>query len=245
MLVDAFIFYNELDILEKRLKLLDAIVDKFILVESVETHVGNEKPLFYAENKDRFSKWNDKIIHVVVPKNEDPIPDGDNFFLEMRHRDFIKKGLKGITGDSRIMISDVDELPDPVIVEKAVPDCVFNMYMFEYSFDYMFMGEPWFGTVLTTVHKVNKYGPNVFRYNRWKFRHMMNAGWHCSSFGDHTHVYNKITNYLHSGDDKHQGQTLVDFEKYVSEGIHSDGKTRLIKTPPDLLASHVKFLQTL
>jgi beta-1,4-mannosyl-glycoprotein beta-1,4-N-acetylglucosaminyltransferase len=241
--VDSFIFYNELDILEKRLRLLDGIVDKFILVESVETHVGNEKPLYYEENKERFSKWHDKIIHIVVPKNTEEVVD--NFFLEMRHRDFISKGLDGIPDDAVIMISDVDELPDPVIVEKANPDCVFNMYMFEYSFDYMFTGEPWYGTVMTTVNKMKRYGPNFFRYNRWRFQPMINAGWHCSSFGDYRHVFNKITNYLHSGDDKHQGQTLDDFEKFVNEGIHSDGTTRLVKTPPSVLASHVKFLQTL
>ena len=243
VLVDAFIFYNELDILEKRFKLLDGIVDKFILVESVETHVGNEKPLFYEENKERFSKWHDKIVHVIVPKNTDEITD--NFFLEMRHRDFIKEGLEGVPGDARIMISDVDELPDPTIVQKVKPDCAFNMLMFEYSFDYMFMGEPWVGTVLTTVAKVRERGSNFFRYNRWRFPMIEQAGWHCSSFGDHKHVFNKITNYLHSGDDKHQGQTLEDFESYVANGIHSDGTTRLIKTPPSVLASHVKFLQTL
>jgi beta-1,4-mannosyl-glycoprotein beta-1,4-N-acetylglucosaminyltransferase len=244
MLIDAFIFYNELDILEKRLKLLDGIVDKFVLVESVETHVGNAKPLFYEENKDRFSKWNDKIVHVIVPKNTDEIKD--NFFLEMRHRDYIRKGIEWVDDDdARIMISDVDELPDPIIVQKVKPDFVFNMLMFEYSFDYMFMGEPWFGTVLTTVGKVRERGPNFFRYNRWRFPVLKQAGWHCSSFGDHKHVFNKITNYLHSGDDKHQGQTLEDFEKYVNNGIHSDGTTRLVKTPPSVLASHVKFLQTL
>jgi beta-1,4-mannosyl-glycoprotein beta-1,4-N-acetylglucosaminyltransferase len=243
MLVDSFIFYNELDILEKRLKLLDGIVDKFVLVESVETHVGNEKPLYYQENKERFSKWHDKIVHVIVPKNTDEITD--NFFLEMRHRDFIKKGLDGVDDETYVMISDVDELPDPRIVQKVKPDCVFNMMMFEYSFDYMFMGEQWFGTVLTTAKKVRERGSNFFRYNRWRFPVLEQAGWHCSSFGDHKHVFNKITNYLHSGDDKHQGQTLEDFENFVNNGIHSDGKTKLVKTPPSVLASHVKFLQSL
>ncbi len=37
MTYDCFTFFNELDILEMRLNILDPYVDKFILVESVET----------------------------------------------------------------------------------------------------------------------------------------------------------------------------------------------------------------
>ena len=53
MLIDAFIFYNELDLLELRLTVLDKYVDRFVLVESEVNHIGERKPLFYAENKDR------------------------------------------------------------------------------------------------------------------------------------------------------------------------------------------------
>lgn len=66
MVYDCFSFFNELDLLEIRLNTLDSIVDKFILVESTLTHTGNQKPLFYAENKSRFKKFNDKIIHIIV-----------------------------------------------------------------------------------------------------------------------------------------------------------------------------------
>ena len=40
MIVDCFTFYNELDILKKRLKYLSPVVDKFVLVESTYTHRG-------------------------------------------------------------------------------------------------------------------------------------------------------------------------------------------------------------
>ena len=50
MIVDTFMFYNEFDILEKRLRLLNNVVDKFVLVESEETHVGKEKRLLFNEN---------------------------------------------------------------------------------------------------------------------------------------------------------------------------------------------------
>lgn len=243
MIVDTFMFYNELDILEKRLKLLYDVVDIFVLVESVETHVGNEKPLFFKENRDRYSKWLDKIVHVVVPKNASLSFEKDKYSIEVYQRHHILEGLGAdvVPDDATVMISDVDELPDPEIVKRVKPEVAFHMYMFEYSFDYMFTGEPWIGTVMTTAKRVRDKGPNFFRYNRWNFPILKHAGWHCSSFGDYRHVFNKIQNYLHACDDKHQGQKLEDFERFLREGLHSDGTTRLIKTP-DELVSRVKFL---
>ena len=236
MIVDAFLFYNELDILEKRLRLLDSVVDKFVLVESEETFVGNPKPLFFSENKERYSQWVDKIVHVVVRKMPWSLMTDDAFCIEAYQRDFIKKGLEGLPDDATVMISDVDEIPDPDIVAVVKPDASLHMFMFEYSFEYMFMGENWIGTVITTAKNARDTGPNTIRFKRWSFPVVPHAGWHCSSFGDPQHVFNKIQNYAHSGDDKHMGQTLEDFERFVKDGIHSDGKTRLIKTPKELIA---------
>lgn len=50
-IIDCFIFYNELDLLNYRLNILNEVVDYFILVESIQTFVGKEKPLHYNENK--------------------------------------------------------------------------------------------------------------------------------------------------------------------------------------------------
>ena len=58
MVYDCFCFFNELDLLEIRLNTLDKVVDRFILVESQLTHSGHSKPLYYANNKHRFSKFN-------------------------------------------------------------------------------------------------------------------------------------------------------------------------------------------
>jgi len=65
-IIDCFVFYNELDLLEYRLAILYDVVDFFILVESTHTHIGKEKPLFYNINKPRFEKYSDKIIHIIV-----------------------------------------------------------------------------------------------------------------------------------------------------------------------------------
>ena len=82
MIVDCFTFYNELDILKKRLKYLSSEVDKFVIVESTVTHRGEPKELYYKNNKELFKDWEDKIIHIVVEDN----PDSQNPWIRGNYR---------------------------------------------------------------------------------------------------------------------------------------------------------------
>ena len=59
MIVDCFIFYNELDILKKRLRYLDSVVDKFVLVES--TVRIEEKKKNYSTTKIKKNLRNGRI----------------------------------------------------------------------------------------------------------------------------------------------------------------------------------------
>ena len=54
MIYDTFMFFNELELLELRLNELNGVVDKFVLVEATRTFTNKPKPLYYAENKQRF-----------------------------------------------------------------------------------------------------------------------------------------------------------------------------------------------
>ena len=75
MIFDCFSFFNELDILEIRLNVLASVVDKFVLVEAVRRHSGEPKELFFEKNKQRFSPFLDKIIHVVVDDEPELPPE--------------------------------------------------------------------------------------------------------------------------------------------------------------------------
>lgn len=231
MLIDTFQFYNELDILELRFKTLDPYVNLFVISESPETHAGKPKPLFFEENKQRFAQWLPKIRHIIAP----PCKTNGLWDREKHQRECLLEGIQDIPDDAFIMISDADEIPklDKILLEPNTTRS-FHMYMFEYSFDYMFLDELWFGTVVTNVREYKEKGPNYFRDNRWKFYCYPYSGWHCSSFGDAKHVWNKIQNYAHANDEKHKHQTFEDFEKYINTGLHSDGKSRLNKRPLDV-----------
>lgn len=74
MIIDAFPFFNELDVLEIRLAELAPIVDKFVIAECRETYGGNLKPLYLQSNYSRFAKWHDKIVPCVIDKLEPALP---------------------------------------------------------------------------------------------------------------------------------------------------------------------------
>ena len=236
MLIDAFMFSDELDLLELRLEMLDEHVDRFVLVEAEVNHVGGSKELFFQANRDRFSKWLHKIEHVIVTAEEAP-KDENPWVREKYQRHAILSGLGGVPPEAIIMVSDVDEIPDmskvrydqlPAIV------CAVHMWMFEYSLKYLFTGEPWIGTVITNVELMKRSGPNYFRDNRWKFPMFQYAGWHLSSFGTPMRIWRKFQTYAHAKDGHHASQTPETFEDLINRGKHTDGTTDLIPRPPEV-----------
>lgn len=110
--IDVFPFFNELDILEIRLNVLDPYVDCFILSEATKTFSGIDKPLYYQENKERFEKFNHKIIHNIV--EDTTSPELHPYQRDVFQKDNIKKViLENSSEDDVIIWSDVDEVPNP------------------------------------------------------------------------------------------------------------------------------------
>jgi beta-1,4-mannosyl-glycoprotein beta-1,4-N-acetylglucosaminyltransferase len=252
MLVDTFMFYNELDVLEIRLKTLDPYVDVFVLVEAEVNHVGGPKELYFEKNKERFKKWLPKIRHVVVTKDESPT-DTNPWSREKYQREAILRGLGGgeILDHDIVMVSDVDEIPDLSLIKwEHLPHraMALHMWMYMYNFEYLFTGEPWFGTVITQFDLFKQYGPNYFRDNRWKFPVQQYAGWHLSSFGDEKHVLNKMRTFAHALDDNNHKhlQTEENIREWIKDGKHVDGSTDLMPRPPEATLPPVdcsKFLR--
>jgi len=116
MIYDCFTFFNELDLLEIRLNVLKDVVDRFVLVEAGETHTGKPKPLHFKENEARFAAFKDKIVYIGIDK----FPAGhDAWWNENYQRNEIMKGLKDAADDDWVMISDLDEIPDPAAVRQC------------------------------------------------------------------------------------------------------------------------------
>ncbi len=119
MVYDCFPFFNELDILELRLNILDPYVDRFIIEESTMTFSGEPKGLVFKENMDRFARFLPKITHIVVTDTPvDAVTHERDYFQKNR----LAEGLKGAQDADVIIFGDADEIPSPAVLEKIIAD---------------------------------------------------------------------------------------------------------------------------
>jgi beta-1,4-mannosyl-glycoprotein beta-1,4-N-acetylglucosaminyltransferase len=122
-LFDCFTFFNELDLLDLRLAELDPVVDRFVIGESPLTFTGKAKPLVFAENRQRFSRYLHKIEHIVIDDMPQR-PETTAWHREWHQRNALARGLGSAAPDDLVMLSDVDEIPRPAVLAslKADPD---------------------------------------------------------------------------------------------------------------------------
>lgn len=197
MRVDCFPFNNELDLLECRLTELDAAVDYFVLVEAPVTHGGNKsKPLYFAENKDRFAAWSDRIVHIVA----DEMPtDVDAWSREHAQREFFWDGLRKLDAgpDDIVLQSDVDEIPTALTATFVNPKGFvrFRQTLYSFAIDWKHP-EPWWGTVAGRVKDITKMA--AMRDARCHYLpELPDAGWHFSWLGGLEKAAQKLDSFCH------------------------------------------------
>ena len=185
---DCFRFFNEFDLLDMRLNELDSVVDKFVLVESCETDTGISKPLFFSENKERYSKFLDKIIHVKLMKAN---PSMNNYIRENWQRNQILRGLTNCKNKDIIMISDLDEIPNTLILKTQLKKCykhnlVLQNDMFFFQLNRQknngrdWENKIWLGTVIVPFSYLKEKTPQQIRNERASYFNIPDGGWHFS-----------------------------------------------------------------
>lgn len=191
---DCFTFFNELDLLEIRLNTLKDVVDYFVLVESTKTFSGKDKELYFLKNKKRFAAFMDRIIHVVV---DDMPQDANRWGREFYQRNAIMRGLTNCNPDDIIIISDVDEIPDP---DKITCSFTGEPIALKQRLYYYFLNceaqEQSNGSVILRFKDLRS--PQWARDQRNRFRTIDNGGWHFSYLGGIEAIKRKIENFAHS-----------------------------------------------
>lgn len=244
---DCFTFFNELDILEIRLNELDPHVDHFVVVEATQTFAGTEKPLYYKENENRFAKFADKIIHVIV----DDLPDHSSAWeREAFQRDAMMRGLVHAAPDDIVMISDVDEIPKPQFLKLISPRNTRNRIHFlecehfNFKLNFRVVGK-WIGSgAIRVLEKKHIRSPEKIRRLRarqsrrlpmWLNQLLMmarnksrfgafikhsiyeNAGWHFSFMTTTGEMTEKITAYSHQERNTADFNTEANFQKMIDQ----------------------------
>ena len=120
-LYDCCMYFDEDLVLDLRLNILNDLVDKFVVAEATKDHTGKDKKLNF--NIKNFSKFKDKIIYIIVDdmpvniksyKKNWPV----HHLRDQHQRNALSKGFKDCEDDDVIMISDIDEIPNPQKIKE-------------------------------------------------------------------------------------------------------------------------------
>jgi beta-1,4-mannosyl-glycoprotein beta-1,4-N-acetylglucosaminyltransferase len=213
MIIDAFTFFNEYDILAGRLEYLYNKVDYFVIVEANITHTGKPKTLNYLANIHRYQRFIDKILYFPIAIDSTEFnfnikPTECDFtapqwLVENKQRNHIQSALELFDNTATVMISDVDEIPNLITLDNIVahlsierPAITLAQDMFYYNLKQKQVN-PWAGPVVTTNKYAKEKTPQWFRDNRWALPIASGGGWHFSYWGSPEQIQHKILNFAH------------------------------------------------
>ncbi len=214
---DCFLFFNELEVLKLHLEELYDHVEKFVLVESCQTFSGNKKPFYFEENKQDFSKYLDKIIHIKLKKWQET----DNpWERESYQRSELIQGLKDLETTDFVIVSDVDEIVKPKEIpkilarlsrKKAVLGCKCDFYRF-----YLNRKDPspLIGPAVASFATVKRLGTDGIRKQRYKHLYP-SGGWHFSNMGGFSSYQEKIHSFSHFRDFDLSTQTIPNIHQAI------------------------------
>ena len=239
---DTFIFYNELDLLEIRLRELYDHVDVFVLVESNLTFTNHPKPYIFEENKERFRPWLDKIYHIKHTSSNNNNPWNN----EANQRNAIIDGIGDATENDIIIVSDLDEIVRPTAIEymRTRNATVFGLHMplFNFKFNYMRVfpdpGPYDIWSMAARAHWIRRYSVQALRDQRSNLYNLPadinycgktgvltkeevvtipHGGWHFSYLGDNDWLADKARNSSHQEKNTEELHKNLDLEKSIAE----------------------------
>lgn len=248
MIYDCFLFFNEFDLLEMRLNILNEIVDKFVIVEATRTFSKKPKSLNYQLNKERYAAFQDKIIHVVVdnyPTFFSKFRKVISWDYDINQRNQLIKGISSCSPEDVIILSDIDEIPRPekIVEFKDTPGIkVFEQRLFYYYLNcintYSDMATPmtgsknsnnidnisyWRGTTMFYFKDIDRPIYNMYMHRNYAEKNghtiIEEGGWHFSYLGGIDAIIKKITSASHVEFDTEYFKNPVRIEKVLNEGI--------------------------
>ena len=210
IVIDAFTFHHEFDLLKLRLDYLNDIVDYFVISEGKYTYSG--KPKHYYLNQ-IFNQIPEKIQKKIISVHYEPdilnfnFPNkirkldysNDCWKLEGQQRNSISKHLSCFNDNDLFMLSDVDEIPKKEVIElmsKKILLGVARCEMFYYNFT-TFCGTNWAGTIFSTIKLARENKLDIMRKMRFSLPSIENGGWHFSYFGNPKDIINKLESFSH------------------------------------------------
>ena len=246
MIYDCFSYWDEDLLLDLRLNILDNFVDYFVIVEGNKTWQNNPKKLIFDINK--FEKFKDKIIYIPV----EDLPDGQNPYLRENHqRNSISRGLKKANKEDLIIISDLDEIPNPEtfkLFKKDMKYAVFEQKHFYYKFNLQSKNNPfWMGSRICVFKELKS--PQWLRHLKFKKRPfwridkkrlnniIKNGGWHFCNLKTLDRLKYKYENLCETND------PVIFKEKIDKKYLTEINIKEKIENRKDLLGRNDEFIK--
>ena len=246
MIYDCFSYWDEDLLLDLRLNILNEFVDHFVIVEGNKTWQNNKKDLKF--NINNFNKFKNKIIYIPVTD----MPDGDNPYIrENFQRNCISRGLRNANEDDLIIISDLDEIPNPEVIKNFKPNmkyAVFKQMHFYYKFNLRSKNHPfWYGSRVCLKKYLNS--PQWLRQLKFKKRPwwrfdkkslnniLEDGGWHFCNLKDAKNLLYKYKNLCETNDQ------YVFKEKIDPRYLNESEITKNINLGKDLIGRNHEYLR--
>ena len=214
-LYDCFMYFDEDLVLDLRLNVLNDYVDKFVIAEATKDHTGRNKKLNF--NIENFSKFKAKINYIIVDdlpmnlksfKKDWPV----HHLRDQYQRNALSRGYKNCGDDDIIMISDIDEIPEPKKIKEFELKNKYACFMqknFQSKINLLNISDKyWMGTKI--IQKKYLKSPQWLRNIKtakpafWKFykphqpQLIYDGGWHFSFLKQPKGISKKIKAYAHS-----------------------------------------------
>jgi beta-1,4-mannosyl-glycoprotein beta-1,4-N-acetylglucosaminyltransferase len=238
-IVDAFMHSHERDLLEYRLNLLNEIVDRFVIVQGNRTFTGDLKSMDLSGREKFLWKFRHKIIFVNALDFPHPYPLKDirTWENETYQRNAISTGInkafsvpiyrsiKRKIPKGFIIISDVDEIPNPDVLVKfkngeflQTKIYSLNQYFFYYNLRAQKKMDWNQAKVLSLqLFYESKLTPQEIRTTEGEL--VPSGGWHLSYFMSPTSIGEKIGAFSHVEYDKDNFTNLNAIKNRVENRI--------------------------
>jgi beta-1,4-mannosyl-glycoprotein beta-1,4-N-acetylglucosaminyltransferase len=219
-MIDAFLFFNESDLLEIRLNSLKPYIRKFVIAEATQTFSGKPKPLNFDKN--RYKDFN--IEYLIVPPS-----DLVNDEFENHSRKYLVDNLGDGDLEEIVLISDLDEIPD--LSTYKGQEGIFRLPLYYYYLNCFT------GLYLNVVFA--KKRKNLCRYEyevKWrkmfkKRKPIVGTGWHFSTLGSTKDIEYKIESSSHTNLNTDEIKNRIELSKENLKDLYKPSRQYIKQEP--------------
>lgn len=222
MVIDATMWFAEADMLRLRLRMLDGLVDTFVVVEADRTHTGEGKGWTLPDD----IRAHPKVVHWKASLHA-AHPWGRENEQRRHMRDAVE--FCEPDADTTVVMSDCDEIWDERLLNAdGMRVAAMDFRLFSLFWQYP---QAWNGSIAGRWSKMGTVDWQGLRDARWRHP-AVRSGWHLSWMGDDEFLRRKQVAFAHTELADH------DLKAATDAGVWLDGR-RLVEVdggvPPEMV----------